>query len=307
MSDPVLVTGGTGLAGRHVIAALERRGIPTVRIARTAAPGWHVADLMDRDSIDRLPPFSAVVHCAGLTPRRPDLAWDAFERANVDATQRLAEAAIRTGAKRFVLVSTLGRSVRARQTAVGRRYVVSKRLAERAVRRAGAGRMDVWIVRAASMYGEGDRGSMARLIRAIARSRFVLPGNGAQRKCLCYAGTLGDAIADGLASPEWPSFRRESAYDLEAPRMRDLVRIIERSTGGHALRVPAPHALIALAAATAARIPVPVVRQTALGLTIALREVPCEGPNLLDRSSAPVALADAIGREVEWLRGTGSI
>lgn len=307
MTEPVLVTGGTGLAGRHVIAALERRGIPILRIARTAAPGWHVADLTDRDSLDRLPPFSAVVHCAGLTPRGPDLDWNAFERANVDASRCLAEVAIRVGAKRFVLVSTLGRSARARQTAVGRRYVVSKHLAERAVRRAGAGQIDLWIVRAASMYGEGDRGSMARLIRAIARNRFVLPGTGTQRKCLCYAGALGEVIADGLASPAWPSFRREGAYDVEIPRMRDLVQIIERATGGHALRVPAPDALISLAAATATRVPVPAVRQTALGLTIALRDVPCDGPNLLDRRGAPVTLADAIGREVEWLRGTGSI
>ena len=307
MSEPVLVTGGTGLAGRHVLAALERHGIPTLRVARTAAPGWHVADLTVRGSLDTLPPFSAVVHCAGLTPRRPDLGWDAFQQANVDATRHLAEAAIRIGAKRFVLVSTLGRAGRARQTAVGRRYVVSKHLAERALRRIAAGRMDVWIVRAASMYGEGDRGSMARLIRAIARSRFVLPGNGAQRKCLCYAGSLGDAITEGLARPEWPAFRRDSAFDLQAPRMSELVRVIERATGGRAVRVPAPDALIALAASAAARVPVPAVRRTALGLTIALRDVPCEGPNLLDRDGPPVALADAIGREVEWLRVTGSI
>jgi len=307
MRDPVLVTGGTGLAGRHVIAALERRGVETLRIARAAAPGWHVADLTDPAAIDGLPAFSAVVHCAGLTPRRPDLDWDAFQRANVDATRRLAEVAAQRGARRFVLVSTLGRSVRARQTGVGRRYVVSKHLAERAVRQVATHEMDVWIVRAASMYGEGDRGSMARLIRAIARSRFVLPGSGAQRKCLCYAGTLGDAIAEGLTSTAWPAFRRESAYDLEAPRMRDLVRVIERATGGRALRVPAPNAALAVAAAAAARVPVSAVRQAALGLEIALRDVACEGPNLLGRSGASVALAEAIAREVEWLRGTGSI
>lgn len=307
MADPVLVTGGTGLAGRHVIAALERRGVETLRIARGSLPGWHVADLEDPAAVERLPAFGAVVHCAGLTPRRPDLDWPAFERANVDVTRRLAEVAVRRGATRFVLVSTLGRSARARQTGVGRRYVVSKHLAERAVRDVARGTMDVWIVRAASMYGEGDRGSMARLIRAIARGRFVLPGSGAQRKCLCYAGALGEATADGLALATWPSFRRENAYDLEAPRMRDLVRVIERATGGRALRVPAPDAVVAAAAAVASRVPVRAVRAAALGLEIALRDVTCEGPNVLGTAGRAVALAEAIGREVEWLRGAGSI
>jgi len=306
--DPVLVTGGTGLAGRHVIAALERRGLETLRIARHAAPGWHVADLTDPDAVDRLPAFSAVVHCAGLTPRRSDLAWDAFEQLNVSATHRLAQAALRRGVRRFVVVSTLGRASRGHQTAVGRRYVVSKHLAERAARDIGRGGLDVWIIRAASMYGEGDRGSMARLIRAIAARRFILPGGGDQRKCLCYAGSLGEAIAGELAGDGWPAFRRESAYDPEQPRLRDLVRIIERATGGRAVRVPAPGALVAVAAAIGARAPSSAIREAALGMTIALRDVRCDGANLLvRRQEPPLPLAQAIEREVEWLRGNGSI
>src|SRR5262249_35129288 len=149
-----------------------------IRIRRQAAEGWHVADLTSDSDVAHLPSFSAVVHCAGLTPRSTDLSWSSFVSMNVDVTRRLVQAAIDRGARRFVFISTLGRSHRSRQTRVGRCYVASKHMAEREAVRVARGRMAVWSIRAASMYGEGDRGSMARLIKAVARRRFVLPGSG---------------------------------------------------------------------------------------------------------------------------------
>ena len=305
MSDPVLVTGGTGLAGRHVSAALESRAVPVLRIRREAAAGWHVADLEDPAAVAALPPFSAVVHCAGLTPRRGDLSWSAFERTNVAATRTLADEAVRRGVSRFVLVSTLGRPGRAQQTPVGRRYVASKHLAERALRDAARGHMAAWIIRAASMYGEGDRGSMARLIAAIARGRFVLPGNGSQRKCLLYAGTLGELVAAELARPEWPAFRRECAYDLEALTLLEIVRAVDASVGRRTLKLPIPATLARAALAAAGRTPSARIRHAALGAAIALRDVACEGPNAVTRLPRPgVGPREGIRREVEWIGAT---
>lgn len=56
----VLVTGGSGFIGTHLVAALDARGIAVVNLDRKApqlaaqAPFWCDADLMDRQQVDRI-------------------------------------------------------------------------------------------------------------------------------------------------------------------------------------------------------------------------------------------------------------
>src|SRR5439155_17217952 len=142
--------------------------------------------------------------------------------------------------------------------------------------------MRIWILRAASMYGEGDRGSMARLIRSVARGHFVLPGSGRQRKCLLYAGTFGQIIGESL-SMDGTTPTIESAYDLETPTLDEIVRIIERLTGKRALRVPLPSRIIEDVLTAGAHSPIEWVRAEALGAAIALRNVACRGANAIAR------------------------
>ena len=156
------------------------------------------------------------------------------------------------------------------------------------------------------MYGEGDRGSMARLIRGVLRGRFVLPGGGAQRKCLLYAGTLGALVAEEFGRPSWPAFRRDNAYDPEPLTLGQIVAIVEALTGRRVLRLPVPVGVTRAALSLAARSPVSRIREAALGAGIALRDVACEGPNAVTRLAATsVAPREAIRREVEWLRDAG--
>jgi dTDP-glucose 4,6-dehydratase len=117
----VLVTGGAGFVGGHLVRALLRTS-PEVRVTsldvRESSDSDGLdphryrfvrGDVADRKDMEALfaQGFDVVVHCAALTPSAGSR-WDgpALVRTNVVGTQVLLEAALRRGARRFVQVST---------------------------------------------------------------------------------------------------------------------------------------------------------------------------------------------------------
>lgn len=96
----VAVIGGTGTIGRHIVAALERRGAG-VRVISRHSPDRQ-ADLATGAGLDAaLAGCQVVVNASNGSPRRPG---DVI----VDGTRRLADAAARAGVGHMVLVSIVG-------------------------------------------------------------------------------------------------------------------------------------------------------------------------------------------------------
>jgi UDP-glucose 4-epimerase len=107
----ILLTGSSGWLGRHLAPLLIARGDEVVGF--DIAPGAHtdmIGSVADRARVDRLfdrHGFDAVVHSGAL--HQPDIARypaQAFIDVNVTGTLALLEAAVRTGASRFVFTST---------------------------------------------------------------------------------------------------------------------------------------------------------------------------------------------------------
>lgn len=301
----VVVTGAAGLVGYHVAEQLTRSGATVIRTARARADGMIPLDVTAPASIAALPAFDVIVNCAGLTPNTR-ATWAQYAAVNVDGVDALAHEALRRGAA-FVQISTMGR-LRGPHARGRNHYVVSKRLAERRLRSRAVAGLRVWVLRGAAMYGEHDRGNMSRLIRAIAQRRFLYPG-GHQRKCFLYAGTLGEAIATGLASGAlWDRpYRAEYVSHGYAVTFDDLVRSIERLTGGRGWRLPVPAPVADAALLNAMRVARvahlrPVV-DLATKARIALANVECAAPNALERLGIdPLPLEEGLRREVDWLR-----
>ncbi|MFT5143400.1 MAG: dihydroflavonol-4-reductase [Rhodothermales bacterium] len=112
--QPVLVTGGTGFVGSHLVEALHARGYDDVRCLIRSKPGWlsgipHQAVRADLGSVDDLAAAmtgcSTVYHVAGRTRAR---SWEEFEDANVQGTLNLLQAASSLSpAPRVQIVSSL--------------------------------------------------------------------------------------------------------------------------------------------------------------------------------------------------------
>lgn len=97
----ILVTGGTGVLGRKVVAALQVRGVSPVVLSRKvhSTPGvtFVQGDLLDSSSLPQvLTNVEVIIHCA-TNPKKP--------KEDPTGTTNLLEAAKRAGVKHFVLIS----------------------------------------------------------------------------------------------------------------------------------------------------------------------------------------------------------
>jgi nucleoside-diphosphate-sugar epimerase len=106
-----VVTGSSGLLGRHVAAALGAAGWAVTGVDRVAPPagaGWaHVAaDVADADALAAIfAGAEAVAHCAAI-PRPTGVSARTVFETNVSTTFAAVEAAEAAGARRFVYASS---------------------------------------------------------------------------------------------------------------------------------------------------------------------------------------------------------
>lgn len=219
----VFITGGTGLVGRHVIAALRARGDSIRALARTEAAAADLSelgaepvrgDLSDAARLDQITAGSdAVVHAAAIVLAGGR--WAAWHAANVLGTERVARSAARHGA-RLIHISSV--AVYGRQLAYDRgpagldedfdleraaasrdHYARSKREAELAVWRvARETRLSAVALRPCVIYGEGDRHFSPRVAHLLRRGRVPLIGDGANHLTVVYAGNVAAAVTAAL-------------------------------------------------------------------------------------------------------------
>ena len=195
-AGPVFITGGTGLVGRHVIAALTAR----------AALGRALAGA------------SAVVHAAAVVlSRRP---WSHFHATNVAPTAAIARAAAAAGAQLIHLssVAVYGRRTTYDRGAAsvsedfglaaplfpGDHYARSKREAELALWEVAASTgLRAVALRPCVVYGESDRAFAIRVARILRRFGRVAPliGGGGNPLAVVYAGNVAAAVLGALDRP----------------------------------------------------------------------------------------------------------
>lgn len=224
----VFVTGGSGLVGRQVVAALVRRGDTVQALARSDGAAAELralgaepvrGDLTNEASlVGAMEGAAAVVHTAAVVLSRRD--WTHFHACNVAPTAAVARAAAARGARLVHLssVAVYGRrttydggagSVREdfgleRPLFSGDHYARSKREAELAVwevaRETGLAAV---ALRPCVIYGEHDRTFGVRVAAVLRRTRGVAPlvGGGRHPMPVVYAGNVAAAVLCALDRP----------------------------------------------------------------------------------------------------------
>jgi len=247
----VLVTGGTGFVGPHVVHVLRQEDRPVRVLARRPekqkrleAWGSEIVqgDMTDADSLRRaIEGCDTVVHLVALAPFSGD---EAVQRVMVQGARDLVEAAKDAGVKRFVAMSALGAREETQNLAP---YLRGKWATEQAVRESG---IDHAIFRPSFIFGR-DGGLLPGLLR-LARYSPVMPVPGSKRMQPIWvddvAAFFAAAVEDGGA--------RTGTFELGGPDQvswDELYDRIRRVLGKRRLQVRVPGALAA-AGATAAQV-----------------------------------------------------
>jgi uncharacterized protein YbjT (DUF2867 family) len=198
----VLVTGGTGFVGTHLVNRLLRRGHAVAVLARDprktrnrynrpveAAPG----NVLDRESVAAAAAGrDAVVHLVGIISEKGD---QTFDRMHREATENVVAAAKASGIRRYLHMSAMGSSEDSPS-----QYGRSKAAGERAVRSSG---LDWTIFRPSIVFGPGD-GFVSLLAPIVRLNPGFIPviGPGTTRFQPVSIEDVARAFADALEKPE---------------------------------------------------------------------------------------------------------
>ncbi len=265
------VTGATGCVGYALCRRLLNfASFSEVRVlARGASPdvphGCRVfaGSLDDTSVLQSTCAGADVIFHAAAQVHTPDAAPSDFERVNVGGTTKLLQAATEANVPRVVYFSTV--AVYGEDTpleGIGEDeppapvtpYAQTKLrgellVQEWATRTGGVG----VLARLATVYGARDRGNMARMMEAIRRGRFVLPGAGQNGKTCVAVETVAGVAANAGLFPDVPNSLPIVVADPHgAYPLREIARTMAQSAGvsdRNALRsIPTP--LLRGAAAT---------------------------------------------------------
>jgi nucleoside-diphosphate-sugar epimerase len=230
----VLVTGGSGLVGSHVLEMLRGRGEPVRALVRSdSRPAVEalgaepvIGDVTDADAWRRASSgVRAIVHAAALVA--PRARFEEFDRVNVGGT-RLATQTARTVGARLIYVSTVAVYGRSEAYAAGHGavaedfpfqplperdfYARTKRMADVLVQEMAArGGLSATLIRPNVIYGERDRLFTPRVIATLRRGFVPQIGHGMNHLSCVYAGNVASAIVAALDAPIKEGYR---AYNV---------------------------------------------------------------------------------------------
>ena len=291
-----LVTGATGTIGPMLVERLHSAGYQVRILARRQLRSSFfggsvqvgVGDICDEVAVGRLMEGADVVfHLAAklhIPDPPPDLHAE-YWSVNMEGTRNVVEQAVAAGVRRLVYISTVtvygptdgqvvDESAPPQPDTIYSRTKLEGEQVALAAQRADDKPLSA-VLRLATVYGPRQKGNFQRLVRALARGRFVPVGDGRNRRTLVY---VRDAVEAMLVAAEHPKAAGHifNVTDGGVHTMREILIAICRALGR-----PAPRL----------HVPLPVARAGAAGLEYGFALVGRQAP--LTRSALDKFVEDA--------------
>lgn len=217
----VLVTGGTGFVGTHLVNRLLQRGHEVAVLARDPRKTRNrynrpveavTGDVLDRDGLAAAAEGrDALVHLVGIIHEQ---GAQTFDRMHREAAENAVAAAERAGMRRYLHMSAMGSSEDAPSE-----YARTKAAGERAVR---ASRLAWTIFRPSVIFGPGD-GFVSLLVPIVRGNPGFVPviGPGTTRFQPVSIYDVTRVFADALERPETAG----KSYEVGGPEVLTLNEI----------------------------------------------------------------------------------
>jgi nucleoside-diphosphate-sugar epimerase len=191
----ILVTGGSGFLGMHLVQYLSAMGKPVRALYHTTPPSQHLAslpgiewmqcDLLDVFAVEEaMQGVTDIYHCAAIVTFSPHL-QEQMLHFNPESTANIVNQAIEQGIRKLVHVSSvaaLGRSGDEKkeiteeqewaESKYNSAYGISKYLAENEVWRGIGEGLNAVIINPSVILGAGDWGKGSAQLMSVANSEF---------------------------------------------------------------------------------------------------------------------------------------
>ena len=223
MIPRILITGATGALGPRIVNAFIHGGfsVSTFSIDPPQIGDFpsqvkiHIGDIVDRDAVrTAMDNIDIVIHLASLLhiDNPPYQDRKNMERVNVEGALNVTRAALLANVRRVVFFSTIAvygdtqgkivdeNSPPCPNTLYGQTKLEAERLILKAAR---SDRYPLGtVLRLGAAYGSRVKGNYARLLRALARGRFLPVGDGLNRRTLIYDQDVAQAAVLAAEHPK---------------------------------------------------------------------------------------------------------
>ena len=226
----IVVAGGTGFLGRHVVSELVERGHRVVILSRRAGSGLShssvdsvTCDVSNGElPLEKIRGSDAIVNLIGINR---ETRTQTFQRVHVDAPRHLAAAAKETGIRRLIHISVV-----AARPDQSQPYHDSKWQAEELIRNSG---LDFTVLRPGVIYGPGDDmiTHLVKMIRfcplfpVVGRGRSLLQPVSGQDVARVVSAAIENQAAVGRT------------YDVVGPEPMPLSSVVRTVAEGAGLNV----------------------------------------------------------------------
>lgn len=234
----ILVTGGTGFVGSHLIRRMRQEGLPVraavrnpdkARALKNSGVEVVAGDISDKGSLEKAASgIERVIHLVGIIQEAPGAT---FRGVHVEGTRNLIEAAQKAGVRHFVYQSALGARPGAKSE-----YHRTKWEAEELVRRSG---IPSTILRPSLIYGPGDLFTLR--LAGVIRQSPVLPviGSGRSKVQPIFIDDVVSCIVKAVTCDACLN----DIYELGGPEQltyEEVTRAIAEAMGVHRPAVHVP-------------------------------------------------------------------
>ncbi|GAA71501.1 NAD-dependent epimerase/dehydratase family protein [Pseudoalteromonas sp. BSi20439] len=257
----ILLTGSTGFIGSKLGCELNRRGYDVVSAVRKKTQQMnesHIAVGELHGNTNFLPALlgvHTVIHLAAKAHIKEEHLINSaaeFARCNTDATITLAEQAIRSGAKRFIFISSIGVNGSNNTQPFtfddvpnpAEAYAVSKHHAEIKLQElAKKTGLEVVIIRPPLVYGVGAPGNFGKLVN-LAEKNLPLPlGSINNQRSFVAVDNLIDLIITCVGHPNAAN-KTFLVSDDESVSTSNLLKQLTLAAGKKPLLLPMPVAFL---------------------------------------------------------------
>ncbi|MGH7899653.1 MAG: NAD-dependent epimerase/dehydratase family protein, partial [Candidatus Binatia bacterium] len=215
----VLVTGGTGFTGSHVVRRCLERG-HSVRVLDNqkgiffdelskAGADIQLGSVSDREAVRRAVEGRELVFHVAAAFRDVTAAGSIYRAVNVEGTRIVGEESLRARVERVVYCSTEGVHGDVKKPPADEEapiapqdtYQETKWEGEVALREVAAMGLEMTILRPTGIYGPGDPARFLLLFRMVKRGHFFIVGDGTAHYHPVYIDNLSDAFELAAEKP----------------------------------------------------------------------------------------------------------